>query len=138
MAKTVLVAEDEPYILESLNFLLSRAGYTVRAERDGQAAVDAVMADPPDLIVLDVMMPRLNGFEALKQIRQTSALRDLPVLVLTAKGQEDDRRRMLDLGATELVTKPFSNRDLLARIQHLIGTDGPTAGGAATDDGAAA
>ncbi|MEQ9814963.1 MAG: response regulator [Azospirillaceae bacterium] len=121
MTKTVLVAEDEPYILESLRFLLGRAGYTVRAERNGLAAVDAVTADRPDLIVLDVMMPGLNGFEALQRIRQTPGLKDLPVLVLTAKGQAADRRRMEMLGATDLVTKPFSNKDLLERIELLIG-----------------
>lgn len=133
MTKTVLVAEDEPYILESLTFLLGRAGYAVRAERNGLAAVNAVTADRPDLIVLDVMMPGLNGFEALQRIRQTPGLEDLPVLVLTAKGQEADRRRMETLGATDLVTKPFSNKDLLARIMHLIGA--PNGGGDSVVEG---
>lgn len=127
MAKTVLVAEDEPYILESLTFLLSRAGYQVRAEKDGLAAVKSVTRDKPDLIILDVMMPGLNGFEALQRIRQTAGLEDLPVLVLTAKGQEADRRRMETLGATDLVTKPFANKDLLDRVVHLIGTAGDAA-----------
>jgi len=124
MAKTVLVAEDEPHILESLTFLLSRAGYEVRSVRDGAAAVEAAVAGRPDLVVLDVMMPSLDGFEVLRRIRATPGLGRLPVLALTAKGQDADRRRMLDLGADEFVTKPFSNRELVERIGRLLGAGG--------------
>lgn len=120
MAKTVLIAEDEPHIVESLTFLLSRAGHHVESVRDGSAAVQAAIARRPDLVVLDVMMPTLNGFEVLKRLRSTAGLETLPVLALTAKGQEADRQRMLDLGADDFVTKPFSNRDLIDRVDRLL------------------
>lgn len=120
MARSVLIAEDEPYILESLMFLMSRAGYRVRAERDGAKAVAAAIHSQPDLMILDIMMPTLNGFEALKQLRATPGLEALRILVLSAKGQEADRRRMMALGADSFVTKPFSNKDLLATVETLI------------------
>lgn len=120
MAGTVLIAEDEPYILESLMFLMSRAGYRVRSEKDGAKAVEAVIQSRPDLLILDIMMPTLNGFEALKQLRATPGLEALRVLALTAKGQEADRQRMMSLGADAFVTKPFSNQELLATVETLI------------------
>lgn len=130
MAKSVLIAEDEPHIIESLTFLLRRAGYRVEAVRDGAAAVDAALAQPPDLLVLDVMMPTLNGFEVLKRLRASPGQERLRILALTAKGQDADRQRMLDLGADDFVTKPFSNRDLIERVDRLL-TDGGTAAGMA-------
>jgi DNA-binding response OmpR family regulator len=128
MAKTVLIAEDEPHIVESLTFLLSRAGHRVESVRDGAAAVDAAIARPPDLVVLDVMMPSLNGFDVLKRLRATPGFERLPVLALTAKGQDADSQRMLDLGADDFVTKPFSNRDLIERVDRLLNGDGKAAG----------
>ena len=131
MAGSVLIAEDEPYILESLMFLMSRAGYRVRAEKDGAKAVEAVIHSRPDLLVLDIMMPTVNGFEALKQLRATPGLEALRILVLTAKGQQADRQRMMALGADSFVTKPFSNQDLLATVERLMaeprGPDGTVA-----------
>lgn len=123
MAKTVLIAEDEAYIVESLTFLLSRAGYEVRAVADGGEALDVLARERPDLFVLDIMMPTMNGFDILRKLRAMAALKDLPVLVLTAKGQEADRRRMLDLGADDFITKPYANTDLLARVRGLIGDE---------------
>lgn len=128
MAKSVLIAEDEPHIIESLTFLLRRAGHRVEAVRDGAAAVDAALAHPPDLLVLDVMMPTLNGFEVLKRLRASPGLERLRVLALTAKGQDADRQRMLDLGADDFVTKPFSNRDLIERVDRLLAEGGTAAG----------
>ena len=123
MAKTVLIAEDEAYIVESLTFLLGRAGYEVKAVADGGEALDSLRGERPDLFILDIMMPTMNGFDVLRKLRGTPALEDLPVLVLTAKGQEADRRRMLDLGANDFVTKPYSNADLLARVRGLLGDE---------------
>lgn len=128
MAKSVLIAEDEPHIIESLTFLLRRAGHRVEAVRDGASAVEAAIARPPDLLVLDVMMPSLNGFDVLKRLRATPGLERLPVLALTAKGQDADRQRMLDLGADDFVTKPFSNRDLIERVDRLLANGGAPAG----------
>jgi DNA-binding response OmpR family regulator len=120
---TILIAEDEPFIVESLTFLLTKAGYAVESHGDGEAALAAIVRRRPDLVVLDVMLPGLNGFDLLRRLRGTPGLQGLPVLALTAKGQEADRQRMLDLGADAFVTKPFSNRDLLARIQALTAPD---------------
>lgn len=120
MPQTVLIAEDESFIVESLTFLLNHAGYSVRAVDDGAAALDQMARDRPDLFILDIMIPTMNGFDVLRKMRATPGLADLPVLALTAKGQEADRRRMLDLGADDFVTKPFSNADLMERVARLL------------------
>lgn len=121
MSKTVLIAEDEAYIVESLTFLLQRAGYEVRTVDDGAAALSAIAKSPPDLFILDIMIPTMNGFDVLRRLRASDEHGDVPVLALTAKGQEEDRRRMFDLGADEFVTKPFSNADLMERVKRLLG-----------------
>ena len=120
MPQTVLIAEDESFIVESLTFLLTHAGYAVRSVDDGAAALDQMARDRPDLFILDIMIPTMNGFDVLRKMRATPALANVPVLALTAKGQEEDRRRMLDLGADDFVTKPFSNADLMARVARLL------------------
>ena len=112
---SILIAEDEPNIVESLTFLLEREGYAVSAVADGDTALRILQQAPPDLLVLDVMLPGRNGFEILKAVRADGSLSNLPVLVLTAKGQEKDRKKALDLGANVFVTKPFSNQDLVER-----------------------
>lgn len=116
----ILIAEDEPFIVESLTFLLERQGYAVESVRDGAVALARLSAHPPDLLILDTMIPSENGFDVLRQLRQMPHGRTVPVLVLTAKGQDSDRRQMLSLGADEFVTKPFSNQDLLARVGRLL------------------
>ena len=120
MTQTVLIAEDEGFIVESLTFLLTHAGYRVTSVDDGAAALAQMMRAPPDLFILDIMIPTMNGFDVLRKMRATPELAGLPVLALTAKGQEEDRRRMLDLGADDFVTKPFSNADLMARVARLL------------------
>jgi DNA-binding response OmpR family regulator len=116
----ILIAEDEPFIVESLTFLLERQGYAVESVRDGAVALARLSSRPPDLLILDTMIPSENGFDVLRQLRQMPHGRTVPVLVLTAKGQDSDRRQMMSLGADEFVTKPFSNQDLLARVGRLI------------------
>ncbi len=130
MTKTVLIAEDEPFIVESLTFLLKKAGYGVESHGDGKAALDAIIARRPDLVLLDIMLPGINGFDLLRQLRGTPGLSRTPVIALTAKGQEADRQRMLELGADAFVTKPFSNKDLMIRIEALL-ADGGTSRAAA-------
>ena len=127
MGATILIAEDEPFIVESLNFLLSREGHTVVSVSDGGEVFDRLRKQKPDLLILDVMMPTTNGFDILHRIRTSPDLKALPVLALTAKGQEADRRRMLDLGASAFMTKPFSNKELVANVSDLLsdGPDGP-------------
>lgn len=120
MAVDVLVAEDEPGILESLNFILKRAGWSVHAVTDGEAVMEAVRATSPRVVVLDVMLPKRSGFEVLKQIRADTFVQNTPVLILTAKGQQQDKRTAEALGADAFVTKPYANADVIAAITELL------------------
>ncbi len=119
MASKVLIAEDEANIAELLRFLLERAGHTTRWVADGKSVLDVAREWQPDVLVLDLMLPSLSGFEVLKAVRSDPAIAGLPVLMLTAKGQEKDRRLAEDLGANAFVTKPFSNTDVLSRVAAL-------------------
>jgi two-component system OmpR family response regulator len=127
LAIDVLIAEDEPSILESLDFILRRAGWTISAVADGDAALEAVRRLRPRVLVLDVMLPKRSGFEVLKQIRADVETRTLPVLVLTAKGQQQDRRIAEDLGADVFVTKPYANADVVDAVRRLLGDNDRTA-----------
>lgn len=128
MAVDVLIAEDEPSILEALDFILSRAGFSIDAVADGDAVVDAVRRLSPRVLVLDVMLPKRSGFEVLKQIRSDQNLCELPVLVLTAKGQQQDRRVAEELRADAFVTKPYANADVVEAVQRLLGKTPPVEG----------
>mgnify|MGYP003877682691 CR=1 FL=1 len=119
-AKRVLIAEDEPHIVESLRFILAREGYQVLEAGDGEAAFLSLAEQRPDVMILDVMLPRLNGFELLRRVRQDPGLNGLPVIMLTAKGQAQDRRTAEDIGADAFITKPFSNRDVVDHVRRLI------------------
>lgn len=119
MGKRVLVAEDETNIIESLTFLLDRAGFEISVETDGQKALDAALSDRPDVLVLDVMLPSLDGYEILRRLRADERCASLPVLMLTAKGQREDRETALDCGADLFITKPFANSDIIAAVQQL-------------------
>ncbi len=121
---SVLIAEDEPNIVESLTFLLEQEGYTVSAVANGDTALRVLQQAKPGLLVLDVMLPGRNGYEILKVVRADSRLSNLPVVVLTAKGQEKDRQTALELGANAFITKPFSNQDLVEQINRLSAGDG--------------
>ena len=120
MAIDVLIAEDEPSILEALDFILRRAGWSVSAVTDGEAVLDAVRRQRPRMLILDVMLPKRSGFEVLKQIRADRDTRDLPVLILTAKGQQQDRRIAEELQADDFVTKPYANADVIDAVRRLI------------------
>jgi DNA-binding response OmpR family regulator len=122
MTTRVLIAEDEPNIVESLTFLLRRAGYDVASVLDGEEALVQLRTRPPDLMILDLMLPRRNGFEVLKAVKSNPALRSLPVLVLTAKGQPQDRKRAEEIGVGAFMTKPFSNREIMDEVRRLAGT----------------
>ena len=119
MTKRVLVAEDEPNIVESLRFLLGRAGFDVAVEANGRSALDAARATPPDVLILDVMLPEINGLDVLRQLRAEDCGRALPVLMLTAKGQREDRDRALKAGADLFLTKPFANAELVSAVEGL-------------------
>lgn len=125
MATDILIAEDEPSILEALSFVLQRAGWSVHSVTDGEAVMEAVLVTQPRVLVLDVMLPKRSGFDVLKQIRANPQTQNLPVLVLTAKGQQQDRRIAEELGADMFVTKPYSNADVVDAVRSLL--DVPTA-----------
>ena len=124
LAVDVLIAEDEPSILESLDFILRRAGWTISAVTDGEAALEAVRRLRPRMLVLDVMLPKRSGFEVLKQIRADVETHALPVLILTAKGQQQDRRIAEEFGADVFVTKPYANAEVVGAVRQLLGENG--------------
>ncbi|GAB4396923.1 MAG: hypothetical protein OHK0048_03390 [Rhodoferax sp.] len=117
----ILVADDEPNIVISLEYLLKREGYAVRVARDGQEAWEAIQADKPDLVLLDVMMPKKSGFEVCQALRAEASLQDVKVLMLTAKGRDTDVAKGMALGANAYMTKPFSTRELVTRVAQLLG-----------------
>jgi two-component system OmpR family response regulator len=121
VAVDILIAEDEPSILESLDFILRRAGWSISSVTDGDAVLGTLRRAPPKLVVLDVMLPKRSGFDVLKQIRADEMLRELPVLILTAKGQAKDRRTAEELGADGFVTKPYANAEVIDEVRRLIG-----------------
>ncbi len=120
MTRSVLVVDDEPNIVLSLEFLLKKAGYAVRVARDGEAALAAVADNPPDLILLDVMMPKRDGFDVCQTIRSDPALAAVKIILLTARGRDIEREKGLALGADDYVTKPFSTRDVVDRVHRLL------------------
>lgn len=126
LAIDILIAEDEPSILESLDFILRRAGWSISAVTDGDATLEAVRRLKPRVLVLDVMLPKRSGFDVLKQIRAGADTKALPVLILTAKGQQQDRRIAEELGADGFVTKPYANADVVGAVRHLLGEDART------------
>ena len=119
MTIRVLLAEDEPHIVESLTFLLERAGYQVDVETDGRAALESVINNLPNVLVLDVMLPELDGYEVLRRIRANDRTKSLPTLMLTAKGQREDRETAMDIGADMFITKPFANAEIVDAIKQL-------------------
>ena len=117
MPKRVLIVDDEPRYLRLLDANLRTEGYEVVTASDGQQAVETFSSQPADLILLDIMMPRMDGFTACQRIREFS---NVPIIILTAKGEEQDRVRGLDLGADDYLVKPFSATELLARVRAVL------------------
>lgn len=118
--KRVLIIEDDRDIVELVRYNLENEGYQVTAATDGSTGLAQVKKSPPDLLVLDLMLPRLSGLEICKEIRRDAALNRLPILMLSARGEEADRVVGLELGADDYVTKPFSPRELVARVKALL------------------
>ena len=119
MSMRVLIVEDEPNIVESLSFLLRRGGFDVAATGDGESALADLRAQPARLMILDLMLPKANGFEVLKAVRSDPALAGVRVLILTAKGQASDRRLAEAIGVDAFMTKPFSNREIMSEVRRL-------------------
>ncbi|MGB3390453.1 MAG: response regulator [Pseudaminobacter sp.] len=122
MSKTrVLIVEDEPNIVESLSFILGRAGFDIETAGDGVEALQRLRRQAYSALILDLMLPGINGFDVLRSVRSDGELKDLPVIVLTAKGQAADRQAAEAIGATAFITKPFSNAEIVQRVSELTG-----------------
>jgi DNA-binding response OmpR family regulator len=122
MAKRVLVVDDEPNIVMSLRFLMEREGLEVEVAPTGEAALQALERPPADLVLLDVMMPEIDGFEVCQRIRAHPTWAATPIIMLTAKGRDVERDKGRALGADDYITKPFSTRELVARIKQMLGS----------------
>jgi DNA-binding response OmpR family regulator len=120
MSKRVLIVDDEPNIIISVQFLMSREGFDVSCARDGEEALDAIRGQRPDLVVLDVMMPKRNGFEVCEAVRADPELAGVRILMLTAKGREADFDKGMKLGADAYLAKPFSTRELVQKVRELL------------------
>lgn len=120
MEKRVLLIEDEPNITAALRFLLVRDGFAVDTHSDGTTAVQAVADKAPDIVILDVMLPGRSGYDVLQDLRASEATRSLPVLMLTARGQQKDREMAEAFGASRFMTKPFSNAEILSSVRELL------------------
>lgn len=120
MKKTITIIEDEPFIIEALSFILKKEGFIVKSISDGAKAIEFVKDTNPDLVILDIMLPNVSGMKILEDIRSTKLIAELPVLMLTAKGQKKDRRAAEDAGVNEFMTKPFDNAELIQQIKHML------------------
>ena len=120
MSRKILIADDEPNIVAAIEFLLTQRGYEVHTARDGSEALQAVERVVPDLVLLDVMMPQMSGYEVCQNIRKRAEWRHIKVVMLSAKGRDAEVVKGLAVGADLYVTKPFSTRDLMARIEALL------------------
>ena len=121
MTKKILVVDDEPNIVLSLEFLMKQQGYAVRSAVDGDSAMKEVERDPPDIVLLDVSMPGRSGFEVCEAIRANPAWNQMRILIVTGKGRDEDRERGLSLGADGYVIKPFETQDIVAKVKELLG-----------------
>ena len=121
MAKRILIADDEPNIVVSLEFLMKQMGHVVRVASTGEDALNAVREFSPDLILLDIMMPRMSGFDLCQSVRQNPAWNGIKIVMLSAKGREIDVSKGMAVGADAYVTKPFSTKELVAKVQQLLG-----------------
>jgi DNA-binding response OmpR family regulator len=121
MPKRVLVCDDEPYIVESVSYVVRRAGFEVLTAEDGDLALQTAIRERPGLVFLDIMMPGLAGDEICRRLKSDPATRDIHVVILTARGQEEDERRALEFGADAFMTKPFSPRKLRDLVLRVLG-----------------
>ena len=123
---SILIVDDEPNILLSLQFLMKKAGYDVRTATDGEQALAEIARAKPDLVLLDVMMPKLDGFTVCQRIRATPEWHDVRVIMLTARGRDIEREKGLALGADDYITKPFSTKDVIDRVAAALDKPAPS------------
>jgi CheY-like chemotaxis protein len=129
VANNILVVDDEPNIVLSLKFLLHKEGYEVRTAASGEEALQAIAEKKPDLVLLDIMMPAPDGYEVCQIIRNTPEWKDIPVIMLTAKGREIEKEKGLAMGADDYVTKPFATQEVVAKVRGMLGGKFEKAGG---------
>ena len=122
---SVLIVDDEPNILLSLQFLMKKAGYDVRTATDGEQALAEIARAKPNVVLLDVMMPKLDGFTVCQRIRATPEWQDVRIIMLTARGRDVEREKGLGLGANDYITKPFSTKDAIDRVAAVLGKSAP-------------
>lgn len=122
MSQSVLIVDDEPNIVRSLEFLMTKAGYEVRVARDGEQALSEIAKAPPDLVLLDAMMPKRDGFDVCQTIRGNPDWADIRVIMLTAKGRDIEREKGLAMGADDYITKPFSTREVVVQVEKILGS----------------
>ena len=123
MTKKILIADDEQNIVISLEFLMKREGYAVSIANDGEEAVAMIRSEQPDLVLLDVMMPKKSGFEVCQEIKSDPRLESVRILMLTAKGRDTEVAKGLALGADGYMTKPFSTKELVERVRNMLAPD---------------
>jgi DNA-binding response OmpR family regulator len=124
MTYSVLVVEDEPNIVLSLQFIMKRSGHEVRIAGDGEAALDAMAAKTPDVVLLDIMLPKRDGLSVCEAIRANPDWSAVKILVLSAKSRESDKEKALSLGADDYITKPYSTREVCERVNAMLGIEG--------------
>ncbi len=124
MAKTVLIVDDERNIMVSLRHLMKKAGYTVLEASDGEEALEIAQSSVPDLVILDVMIPKRDGYDVCQTIRSNPALKHIQIIMATARGQEVEIEKGMALGANAYMTKPFSTKELVSKVKSLLGDDG--------------
>jgi two-component system alkaline phosphatase synthesis response regulator PhoP len=117
----ILVVDDEPHVVRSLTFVLEKEGYNVSSAANGEDALTKIQEVKPNLMFLDVMMPKKNGYEVCKEVKSDTSLGDIHIIMLTAKGQEADRQKGLSAGADEFMTKPFSLKTVVDRAKEILG-----------------
>jgi DNA-binding response OmpR family regulator len=119
--RKILVVDDEPNVIKSLTFVLRKEGYDVSSAANGEDAMIKIQQSKPNLMFLDVMMPKKNGYEVCQEVKSNSSLSDIHIIILTAKGQEADREKGLNAGADEFMTKPFSPMMVVDKVKELLG-----------------
>jgi DNA-binding response OmpR family regulator len=120
MAKYILIVDDAPNIVLSLEFLMQKEGYVVHSVSNGEEAMAAIAEKVPDLVLLDVMMPRKDGYEVCQELRSNPDWKDIKIIMLTAKGRDVEREKGLALGADDYVIKPFATQELVAKVKNLL------------------
>jgi DNA-binding response OmpR family regulator len=121
MVRSVLIVDDEPNVVRSLQFLMTKAGYAVRVARDGEQALDEIAKTQPDLVLLDAMMPKRDGFDVCQTIRANPRWTGVRVIMLTAKGRDIEREKGMAMGADDYITKPFSTKEVVAQVEKVLG-----------------